>query len=220
MDSFQDGNWNILDYSIIEDAAAAASTDFIWNNNQSSCLDFDVSLPGTAAEEKGCTRKRGRSESCNGPGSKACREKMRRDRMNDRFVDLSSILEPGKPPKTDKSAILCDAIRVLNQLKAESQELKEENEKLQEDIKNLKSEKNELREEKLLLKADKEKLEQQVKAMTVLPAGFVPPPPVAYHPGANKMMAFPSYGGFPMWQWIPPAALDTSQDHVLRPPVA
>ncbi|XP_043691868.1 transcription factor bHLH104-like [Telopea speciosissima] len=216
MDSFQDGNWNILDYNLIEEAP---STDFIWNN-QSCCLDFDVSPAGAVAQEKGCARKRGRNEPCNGPGSKACREKMRRDRMNDRFVDLSSILEPGKPPKTDKSTLLSDAIRVLNQLKAEAQQLKDANEKLQEDIKNLKAEKNELREEKLLLKADKEKMEQQVKSLTVLPAGFVPPPPVAYHAGANKMMAFPNYGGFPMWQWIPPAALDTSHDHVLRPPVA
>ncbi|KAJ4956702.1 hypothetical protein NE237_013485 [Protea cynaroides] len=216
MDSFQDGNWNILDYSIIEEAP---STEFIWSN-QSCCLDFDVSPAGTVAQEKGCTRKRGRNESCNEPGSKACREKMRRDRMNDRFLELSSILDPGKPPKTDKSSLLNDAIRVLNQLKAEARELKEANEKLQEDIKNLKAEKNELREEKLLLKADKEKMEQQVKALTLSPAGFMPPPPVAYHAGANKMMAFPSYGGFPMWQWIPPAALDTSHDHVLRPPVA
>lgn len=78
------------------------------------------------------------------------------------------------------------------------------------------AEKNELREEKLLLKVDKERMEQQVKAMNVLPAGFVP-----YHAGSNKMMAFPNYGGgIPMWRWIPPTVLDISQDHVLRPPVA
>ncbi|KAF5175927.1 Transcription factor bhlh [Thalictrum thalictroides] len=163
---------------------------------------------------------RGRNESCSGPGSKACREKMRRDKLNDRFADLSSILEPGRPAKTDKSAILGDAIRVLNQLRAESQELKVANEKLQEDIKNLKVEKNELREEKGLLKADKERIEQQMKAMAIVPGGIVPPHPAAYQAGVNKFMAFPSYGGYPMWQYIPPAALDTSQDHVLRPPVA
>lgn len=51
---------------------------------------------------------------------------------------MSCILEPGRPSKTDKPAILEDAIRVLNQLRSEAQELKEANEKLQEEIKSLK----------------------------------------------------------------------------------
>lgn len=55
-----------------------------------------------------------------------------------RFTELSAILEPGRPMKTDKLAILGDAIRVLNQLKTESQEYKEMNEKLLEGIKTLK----------------------------------------------------------------------------------
>lgn len=55
-----------------------------------------------------------------------------------RFMDLCSVLEPGRPTKTDKPAILDDAIRVLNQLKNETQELKETNEKLLEEIKSLK----------------------------------------------------------------------------------
>lgn len=55
-----------------------------------------------------------------------------------RFLDLSSILEPGRPARTDKSAILDDAIRVLTQLRTDAQELKETNEKLLEEIKSLK----------------------------------------------------------------------------------
>lgn len=51
---------------------------------------------------------------------------------------MSSILEPGRPAKSDKPAILDDAIRVLNQLRTDAQELKETNEKLQEEIKSLK----------------------------------------------------------------------------------
>ncbi|OVA02431.1 Myc-type [Macleaya cordata] len=185
-------------------------------------MELDASPAGVFTQEKGCSRKRGRNESCSKVGSKACREKMRRDKMNDRHASyyLSSILEPGRPAKTDKSAVLNDAIRVLNQLRTETQELKEANEKLQEEIKNLKAEKNELREEKLVLKTEKDRMEQQVKSMNVLPAGFVSPHPATYQAGVNKMMAYPNYGGFPMWQWIPPTALDTSQDHVLRPPVA
>lgn len=55
-----------------------------------------------------------------------------------RFSELSSVLDPGRPPKSDKATILSDAARVLEQLKAEAEELKISNEKLQETIKDLK----------------------------------------------------------------------------------
>ncbi|KAK9291782.1 hypothetical protein L1049_019732 [Liquidambar formosana] len=213
MNSFQDGTgWDLLDYNIIGDTT---SDDLYWAN-QSAFMEIDVSPVGTVCTEMGCKRKREHNGSCSRAGTKACREKMRREKMNDRFLDLSSVLEPGRPAKTDKSAILSDAIHVLNQLRIEAEELKDKNEKLQEDIKSLKAEKNELREEKLRLKEDKDKI---VKAMNVLPAGFAPTQ-ATYHAGVNKMLAFPNYSGFRMWQWISPAVLDTSQDHVLRPPVA
>ncbi|XP_022858238.1 transcription factor bHLH34-like isoform X2 [Olea europaea var. sylvestris] len=85
-----------------------------------------------------CPRKRGRNDAFSAVGSKACREKMRREKLNDRFSELCSLLEPDRPVKTDKLAILGDAIRVLNELKSESQEYKEMNEKLLEEIKTLK----------------------------------------------------------------------------------
>jgi len=87
-------------------------------------------------------------------------------------------------------------------------------------------EKNELRDEKQRLKAEKEKLEQQVKSMNTQPSFLTHPPaiPAAFaHQGqapSNKLMPFMSYPGVAMWQFMPPAAVDTSQDHVLRPPVA
>lgn len=55
---------------------------------------------------------------------------------------MSGVLEPGRPVKTDKLAILGDAIRVVNQLKTESQEYKEMNEKLLDEIKTLKVKKS------------------------------------------------------------------------------
>lgn len=93
----------------------------------------------------------------------------------------------------------------------------------------LQTEKNELRDEKTRLKADKERLEQQVKAMTI-PTGYMPHP-AALHAAAaafaaqtqaasTKAAQMAGYPGMAMWQWMPPAAVDTSQDHVLRPPVA
>ncbi|KAJ6417320.1 hypothetical protein OIU84_003101 [Salix udensis] len=141
-------------------------------------------------------------------------------------MELGSILDPGRTPKTDKAAILLDAIRIVTQLQGEAKKLKDSNSSLQEKIKELKAEKNELRDEKQRLKAEKEKLEQQLKAMNSQPS-FMPAPPAipaafttqGQAPG-NKLMPFIGYPGVAMWQFMPPAAVDTSQDHVLRPPVA
>lgn len=55
-----------------------------------------------------------------------------------RFVELGSILEPGRPPKTDKAAILIDAVRMVTQLRGEAQKMKDTNMGLQEKIKELK----------------------------------------------------------------------------------
>lgn len=55
-----------------------------------------------------------------------------------RFVELGSILEPGRPPKTDKASILIDAARMVTQLRDEALKLKDSNTSLQEKIKELK----------------------------------------------------------------------------------
>ena len=55
-----------------------------------------------------------------------------------RFNELCAILEPGKPPKADKVAILSDTARLLSQLRAEAQKLKQSNESLQDSVKSLK----------------------------------------------------------------------------------
>lgn len=55
-----------------------------------------------------------------------------------RFQELSSILEPGRPPKMDKAVILSDALRMVIQLREESQKLKESNDNLQGKVNELK----------------------------------------------------------------------------------
>ncbi|XWS15632.1 hypothetical protein CRYUN_Cryun34aG0018000 [Craigia yunnanensis] len=175
-------------------------------------------------------------------GSKACREKMRRDRLNDRhvffpnfyhfnpfvffdvyifnisrFLELASILDPGRPPKVDKAVILVDAVRMVTQLWDEAQKLRESNESLQEKINELK---------RLKTEKEKENLERQVKALGSQP-GFLPHPPAIPTPFSTlgqvvggKMVPIVGYPGVSMWQFLPPAVVDTSQDHILRPPVA
>lgn len=144
-------------------------------------------------------------------------------------------MEPGKPPKADKVAILSDAARLLNQLQGEAQKLKQSNESLQESIKSLKAEKSELRDEKTRLKAEKERLEQMLKgvvshAAVAAPGPFVPHPAAVapsfhHHPAAfaqaGKFVPYPSYPPpAAFWQWIPPTSLDTTKDPAHWPPVA
>ncbi|GAA0151515.1 basic helix-loop-helix transcription factor [Lithospermum erythrorhizon] len=231
LDSFKDTNWDLIDINCFLE-------DTLWNNQNlpqsfgrevDSSINTDEEVNSTIADPTShekecpnieCPRKRVCSEPCSKLSSKAFRERQRREKLNDSFSELHSVLEPGRPVKIDKLAILNDAIRVLNQLKSESEEYKDMNEKLLEEIKTLKEDKNELREEKMKLKAEKEQIELQLKTMTVVPTGFMPPIAAAYHTGPTKMAMFPGYGMVPMWQYLPPTVRDTSRDHELRPPAA
>ncbi|KAK8622373.1 hypothetical protein V6N13_117292 [Hibiscus sabdariffa] len=223
LDSSENSNW-LLDYGIPDFPPPAAA--FTWHpqstlnapSNVSAAVD--CSFADSDSLKEAVSRKRLKSESCGGSGSKACREKLRRDRLNDRFLELGAILEPGRPLKSDKVAILSDAVRMVHQLRCEAQRLKESNEELQAKIKELKAEKNELRDEKQRLKADKEKLEQQVKAVSAAGPGLPPAISAQGQATGNKLMPFIGFPSVAMWQFMPPAAVDTSQDHVLRPPVA
>ncbi|KAJ8532606.1 hypothetical protein K7X08_012529 [Anisodus acutangulus] len=194
------------------------------NGSRNVSVEIDGSIGESDYPKESGSKKRVRVESCAPTSSKACREKLRRDRLNDKFMELGALLEPGRPPKTDKSAILVDVVRMVTQLRDEAQKLKDSNLNLQEKIKELKVEKTELRDEKQRLKAEKEKLEQQLKTTSAQPS-FLPraiPAAFAAHgqvPG-SKLVPIMNYPGVAMWQFMPPAAVDTSQDHVLRPPVA
>lgn len=86
------------------------------------------------------------------------------------------------------------------------------------------AEKNELRDEKQRLKAEKDSLDQKVKSLSIQPRFLHPSTLAAPYSGpghvvGSKLVPF-GYPGISMWQFMPPAAVDTSQDHVLRPPVA
>ncbi|XP_057429436.1 transcription factor ILR3-like [Lotus japonicus] len=201
---------------------------FSWPSSSPPTLsvELDDTYGNSDAFKESGSRKRSRSGSCNLSGSKACREKMRRDQLNDRFLELSSILDPGRPSKMDKMGILSDAVRVVSQLREDAQKLRESTENLQGKINELKAEKNELRDEKQQLRAEKDIIEQKLKAISsqpsflphhsTLPTAF----PAPRHVVGSKLMPIIGYPGVSMWQFLPSAAVDTSQDHVLRPPVA
>ncbi|XP_031381693.1 transcription factor ILR3-like [Punica granatum] len=230
IDSMDGSNW-LADYGYVEDEvdffqpssgfASWASPAFGCSSDLS--VEVNYSFTDSDSLKMPSCRKRLKPDSCNALGSKAGREKTRRDKLNERFLELTSILEPGKPPKTDKAVILSDAVRTVTQLRAETEELKESNGQLQEKIKELKAEKNELRDEKQRLKADKEKLEQQVKAMSVQ-MSYLPHLSAMFaaqgQATSNKLMPYIGFPGAAMWQFMSPSVIDTSQDHVQRPPAA
>ncbi|XP_048327210.2 transcription factor ILR3 [Ziziphus jujuba] len=236
MASSETSNW-LFDYGIMEDIAPPESefsgpaTGFGWPSQPINCspdasVEVDYSSGDSDRVREIRSRKRQRSKSCSASCTKACREKLRRDRLNGRFLELVSVLDLGSLPKMDKGAILSDTVRILTQLRSESQRMKESIEDLQAKIKELKAEKNELRDEKQRLKAEKERLEHQVRAMSRQP-GFLPHPPAVSSAlnmqgpaSGSKLMPFISYPCVTMWQMMPPSTVDTSQDHVLRPPVA
>ncbi|XP_042432687.1 transcription factor bHLH104-like [Zingiber officinale] len=92
----------------------------------------------------------------------------------------------------------------------------------------LTAEKNELREEKQKLKAEKESLEQQIKLLNTRSSSNAAHPPVIPTPftipgqpaGHKLMMVIIGYPSYPMWQFMPPADVDTSLDADKCPPVA
>ncbi|XP_021686276.2 transcription factor bHLH121 isoform X2 [Hevea brasiliensis] len=142
---------------------------------------------------------------------KADREKLRRDRLNEHFIELGNALDPDRP-KNDKATILADTIQLLKDLTSQVNKLKAEYATLTEESRELTQEKNDLREEKASLKSDIENLNIQyqqrlrtmypwiamdhsvVMAPTSCPFPMpvtLPPGPIPLHP---SMQAYPFYG--------------------------
>lgn len=91
---------------------------------------------------------------------KADREKLRRDRLNEQFMDLGNALDSDRP-RNDKATIIADAILMLKDLTAEVQKLRAEHTSLSDESRELIQEKNELREEKAALKSEIDSLSVQ-----------------------------------------------------------
>jgi hypothetical protein len=81
---------------------------------------------------------RQRADQSQAQAEKAEREKVRRNKLHAKFMELSQLLDPGRPPKTDKASILTDAVRVIGQLRSDAEQLKDSNMQLRTSIKELK----------------------------------------------------------------------------------
>ncbi|KAJ7967204.1 Transcription factor protein [Quillaja saponaria] len=144
----------------------------------------------TEAEPKDCVAAR--------KSQKADREKLRRDRLNEQFVELGSTLDPDRP-KNDKSTILSDTIQLLKDLTSQVSKLKDEYTTLTEESRELTQEKNDLREEKSSLKTDIENLNVQYQQRL---RSMFPWTPMDH----SVMMAPPSYP-FPVPVPVPPGSI-------------
>uniref|UniRef100_A0A803PFP8 BHLH domain-containing protein n=1 Tax=Cannabis sativa TaxID=3483 RepID=A0A803PFP8_CANSA len=169
---------------------------------------------------------------------KADREKLRRDKLNEYFLELGNTLDSDRP-KNDKGTILTDSIQMLKDLTAEVNKLKAEYASLSEESRELTMEKNELREEKASLKSDIENLsiQYQQRVRVMFPWGAIDPSvvmgptysypmpvpvpqgPIPFHPssqpfsffGAQNPGAVPNFVQYPT-PVHPPIEQPTSQN--------
>ncbi|XP_027354648.1 transcription factor bHLH121-like [Abrus precatorius] len=143
---------------------------------------------------------------------KADREKIRRDRLNEQFVELGNILDPDRP-KNDKATILDETIQLLKDLTSQISKLKDEYATLNEESRELAQEKNDLKEERASLKSDIESLNNQHQpqlrtmcpwtamdnSVTLAPPSYpypVPMPmpmPMPIPPGPIPMQSYPFF---------------------------
>ncbi|KAL2572867.1 hypothetical protein AAZX31_17G096300 [Glycine max] len=93
---------------------------------------------------------------------KAEREKMKREHLNDLFLDLASALDLNE--NNGKASILCETARLLKDLLSQIESLKKENVTLLSESNYMTMEKNELKEENCSLETQIEKLQGQIQA--------------------------------------------------------
>lgn len=201
-----------------------------------SCLGMGCGGQGEAGPS--CCKEEG-DDGCRGTdedyaSSKACREKARRSRLNDRFAELAKLLEePGQGPKTDKSTILISAIGTVTNLRREIGQLRQLNKYLEERVAQNEKERAMQMYRQVVSYgppgvAPSSAASEQVPlmfgstgSMGVLPPACAPVQQISsVHMGQMKPgpMMMPAMGV--PYSYLPQSSLDISQDHMLRPPVA
>ncbi|KAK9116761.1 hypothetical protein Sjap_015708 [Stephania japonica] len=96
---------------------------------------------------------------------KAEREKLKRDHLNELFLELGDALDSTRQ-NNGKASILIDATRLLRDLLSQVQCLKKENVALQSESHYISVERNELQDENAILEAEIEKLQTQLHGRT------------------------------------------------------
>eukprot|EP00873_Tetraselmis_striata_P013107 jgi/Tetstr1/433371/TSEL_022656.t1 len=199
-----------------------AAGDLPWDAAGLGDLDFADQLLSFADEPPAAAGKRaagkrpydaldafGEERDDEAASSKACREKARRNRLNDRFTELAKLLEePDQGPKTDKASILISAISTVRNLRREIGQLRQLNKYLEERVGQQEKERG-------------MHMYQQVVAYQQLPPGAIPlqhgqssssapaapqamhvPMPIAQHQAAAHTGYAPQLLPQPMYQLV------------------
>jgi len=136
------------------------------------CDDEDDSKYADDADDNG---KRGRSMesgtlSEGAKKNKSKREKRRRDALNDKFMELSAVLEPGSVPKTDKAKVVVAATALIKKLRDHHHKLTEMIVKIQSEKTRQQEMNSQLIQEKTTLLHEKLRIEAQLQAyLTSMP---------------------------------------------------
>ncbi|KAJ1276231.1 hypothetical protein BS78_05G198900 [Paspalum vaginatum] len=124
---------------------------------------------------------------------KAEREKLKRDQLNDLFVELSSMLDLDRQ-NAGKASVLGDAARVLRDLMTQVESLRKEQSALVSERRYVSSEKNELQDENTTLKIRISELQNDLCAMMgnsslgiSNPMANAATPDLATHPMPHQM---------------------------------
>ncbi|XXG38968.1 hypothetical protein AAC387_Pa01g0050 [Persea americana] len=134
---------------------------------------------------------------------KAEREKLKRDHLNELFLELGHVLEPARQ-NNGKASILGDATRILRDLFAQVECLRKENVALVTESHYVTVEKNELKEETVVLGGEVEKLHNELQQRMRSEAGWCNGLGPVQPQHANLGSSFPEDG--------------LSDDNVVQPP--
>eukprot|EP00850_Spirogloea_muscicola_P003888 SM000016S01876 [mRNA] locus=s16:359602:361481:- [translate_table: standard] len=153
---------------------------------------------------------------------KADREKLRRDKLNEQFEELASMLDPDRP-KNDKATILGDSVAAVRDLREEVKRLRCEHAALLTESKELSHEKLELREERAALKSEseqlQEKLQERVRSMLAWMAATASAEASAY-PQLPLQPPPPPYPAYGLPQCDVPASSAGHSDALQEPSAA
>ncbi|KAJ1296921.1 hypothetical protein BS78_01G338900 [Paspalum vaginatum] len=143
---------------------------------------------------------------------KSEREKLKRDHLNDLFVDLGNMLEADRQ-NNGKACILTDTTRILRDLLVQVESLRKEHTSLQNESHYVAMERNELQDENGVLRKEISELQDELKMRASGdPAGhdnpLVPQPTSAVFPSQHAMQ-LPTIAGavFPLQQPLAPSAM-------------
>ncbi|XP_022737511.1 transcription factor bHLH47 [Durio zibethinus] len=92
---------------------------------------------------------------------KAEREKLKREQLNELFLDLANALDPNQQ-NNGKASVLCEATRLLKDLFGQIETLKKENASLLSESHYVNIETNELKEENSILETQIQKLQSEI----------------------------------------------------------